>query len=405
MSKEIKRLNSQSNKRIKILQVIETLGLGGAERLLSSNLNFLNKERFENVVISIYSDKNSEIICESLKGIKIERIYPKFKHDIFTIGMAIYRSIKRNKIDIIHTQGPVADIYGKVLGGLTGCPVISSVHTARYETLIALGKFKKSCLRLKLFLMRCIDIWTLKFCPGGLIAVSEFVKKYIMEKMAIPAKKIRILYNATDTEYYNNIGYDMVLEKRRELGITDNSEKIILTVGRNIAEKGQKYAIEAVRILVLKGRMVRLIIVGIGHLRSELERYCYKLGMRDHVIFLGLQKDMRVLFQMCDAFVFTPLYEGFGIAQIEAMSMRKPVVAFDVGPIPEIVKDGISGILVEPANPDELARSVEVILDDPALAERMGLAGRRLVEERFDIRKNIKLLENIYLEVYNKRHE
>jgi glycosyltransferase involved in cell wall biosynthesis len=390
-----------NNRRIKVLQIIETLGVGGAERLLATNMKFIDKERFENIIVSIYSDKDSEIIHEALIGTKIEKICPRFRHDVFAIAMGILKCVKKHKIDIIHTHAPLSNIYGWIIGRLTGCGVISSIHNADYEVVPFAGNLKYLSVKIKVFLMRIIDRCMGGLCVDKFIAVSEFVKQYAIRESKYSPGKIYVLYNGIDADYFNEVDNAAVSAKRKELGI-ESDEKIILTVGTNVPRKGQRYALEAAKNLTAKHK-IKLVIRGSGPMRNELEAYSNKLCLKDHVIFLNPQKDIRVLLQMCDVFVFASLCEGFGIAQTEAMAMKKPVVAFNIGPMPEVVKDGVSGILAEPRDSEKLARSIEIILNNPELAERMGLAGRRLVEEKFDIRKNIKLLENVYSGVFNNR--
>lgn len=388
----------QGNRRIRILQVIETLGLGGAERILSTNMKFINKDKFENIVVSIYSDKNDCIIYEALEGIKIEKIYPRFKHDVFTIAKGISECVKKYEVDIIHTHGPMAHIYGRIIGKLLRCHVLNTIHNTPYEASVKLGMFKLFCLKVKLFFIRFVDKYTLKICDGKIIAVSEFVKQYMVKKVVVSPEKIQVLYNAIDTDYFNIAQSDAALVKRRALGI-DNGDKIILNIARNVPEKGQKYAIEAVKYLISKDPKVRLIIAGTGYFRRELEEYRNLLGLKEYVIFMDPEKDIRFLLQMCDVFIFTSVIEGFGIAQAEAMAMCKPVISFKLGPMPEIVKCGVSGILTEPKNSMKLAESIHIILDNPDLASKMGIEGRHIVEEKFNIRKNVKILENIYTEL------
>jgi glycosyltransferase involved in cell wall biosynthesis len=383
-----------------ILQIIETLGLGGAERLLATNMKFIDKERFENIVVSIYSDKDSEIIYEALDGIKIEKIFPIFKHDVFTISRRLFNIIKKYKIDIIHTHAPISDIYGRIIGRLAGCRVLTTIHNANYE--IAQSE-KRLSVRVKLFLIQAIDRVTGKFCVDKFIAVSKFVKQYAVKHSGYPIKNMHVLYNAVDTDYFNTVDPNIILTERKKLGI-NGDEKIILTIGRNVPQKGQKCIIEAFKYLVSKNNYgIKLVIVGIGPLRGQLELHRDRLGLNDHVIFVNPQRDIRALLGMCDVFVFTSYYEGLGIAQIEAMAMRRPVVAFETGPISEAIEDKVNGILVRSRDSKKLSEAIEVILNNPELGVNMGLEGRRITKERFNIYKNIKVLENIYLDIFNSR--
>lgn len=386
---------------IRILHIIDTLGLGGAERLLADNLRFIAKDRFENIVVPLYSDKNDKVILELLEGVKIENIYPRFRHDAFSISKNIFRYIRKYEIDIVHTHAPISDMYGRIIGRLTGCFVVTTAHhSAYYEIIGPFTGVRRICLKVKLSLMRWLDRLTINLCVDRIIAVSEFVKSYIIKNSGARPENIKVLYNSIDTDYFNSVDTALVLNKQRELNIQPD-EKVILTVGRNVPEKCQVNAIEAIKLLSLKKHALKLIIAGSGPLRKELEAYSQRLEVRDAVIFLAPQRDIRALFQMCDVFIFTSIYEGFGMAQIEAMAMRRPIVAFRTGPIPEVVKEGVNGILAEPRNLGHLAESIETILNNPESGRSMGIEGRRIVEEKFNIRKNIKLLEDLYLDIFN----
>lgn len=389
---------------VRILHIIDTLGLGGAEKILADNLKFIDKDKFENIVVSVYSEKNSDIILELLEGVKVEKIYPGFRHDALSISKSIWGCIKKYKIDIVHTHSPVSDMYGRIIGKLAGCLVLSTAHhSGCYEVIAPVFGVKRTCLKMKLFLIRCLDRLTINLCVDRIIAVSEFVKSYVIKNSGFKPENVKVLYNAIDTDYFNAMDSALVSDKRGELKIHPD-EKIILTVGRNVPEKRQEYAIEVIKRLILKKRAIKLIIAGSGPLRSDLEDYSEKLGVRNSVIFLEPEKDIRVLFQMSDVFIFTSMCEGFGIAQIEAMAMARPVVAFRIGPVPEVVKEGISGILVEPKNSKQLAEAVEMILDDTESAGNMGAEGRRIVEEKFNIHRNIKLLEDLYSGIFNAKN-
>ncbi len=118
--------------------------------------------------------------------------------------------------------------------------------------------------------------------------------------------------------------------------------------------------------------------------------------MLDRVRFLGVRRDISRILAAADLFVFPTFYEGLPVALLEALASRRACVASRIEPIKEVIEDGVSGILVEPGNPQEIADAVIRLLSDPQRRLELGARGRELIESRFDIRKNIRLLECIY---------
>ncbi|MGQ9594799.1 MAG: glycosyltransferase [Anaerolineae bacterium] len=164
----------------------------------------------------------------------------------------------------------------------------------------------------------------------------------------------------------------------------------VLFAGRLIARKGLPILLQALA-QVAQEREVVLDLVGEGHERPHLERLAAELGIADRVHFHGWvsQEDLDRLYRACTVFVLPSVVdahgdtEGLGVVLIEALRYRKPVIGSDVGGIPDIVEDGLSGLLVPPGDPEALAQALQRVLDDPALAQRLGEEGFRYVAEKF----------------------
>lgn len=172
-------------------------------------------------------------------------------------------------------------------------------------------------------------------------------------------------------------------------------EILIGNAGRLTAQKGQKLLIEVVRELKNKGHAVRALIAGKGEMAQELKDYARELGVADDVVFLGFITDMKSFHLSLDIFVLTSLWEGFCYAQVEAMTLGRPVVAFDVSSIPEVVADGETGYLAPAGDSKAMADKVEIFIKDPELREKMGQAGRRRVIEHFEMKKTLADFEQV----------
>jgi len=174
------------------------------------------------------------------------------------------------------------------------------------------------------------------------------------------------------------------------------------TVGRPIPEKGHASLIEAVPAVLAQHPRTQFLIVGDGSLRAELQQRVAARGHGDRVCFAGARADVPEMLALMDVFAFPSLSEGFGIAVIEAMASRLPVVASAIRPLSDIVIEGTTGFLVPPGDAPALAASLIQLLDDPDRRRTMGDNGRALVERQYSDRHMVGAHENLYLDLYRK---
>ncbi|MBA3323365.1 MAG: glycosyltransferase family 4 protein, partial [Pyrinomonadaceae bacterium] len=172
----------------------------------------------------------------------------------------------------------------------------------------------------------------------------------------------------------------------------------IICVGRLAPVKAQHVLITAVGRLVREGRQVHLRLVGDGPDRAALERHVESRQLAGSVVFEGwLNQDrVRELYRQTDIFALASFAEGVPVVLMEAMAMEIPCVATRITGVPELIRDGVDGCLVTPADEDELAQAIAKLMDDPALRRRLGAAGRRRVLEKYDLPRNVNLLAGIF---------
>jgi glycosyltransferase involved in cell wall biosynthesis len=185
---------------------------------------------------------------------------------------------------------------------------------------------------------------------------------------------------------------------REELGLR-NGGPIVGTVCRLVEpKKGLSVLLQAMAALtrVGDGPGCQLLVVGNGPARESLESLSQQLGLSPWVRFAGTRMDIPRILPLVDVFVLPSLYEGFGIAILEAMAAGKPVVATTVGGIPEFVVPGETGILVEPGNAAALAEAIRSLLGDPEQARQMGIRGRGRVLAGYQISSVIRRHEQVY---------
>lgn len=196
----------------------------------------------------------------------------------------------------------------------------------------------------------------------------------------IPEKHIRLLYNGFDVATFDALPGVPLIQRR-------DNEILIGNAARLTAQKGQHHLLEAAKLLKERGLKFRLIIAGTGEAEEELKAEAKRLHIDDLTEFLGFVQNMKQFYASLDIFALPSLWEGFGYALVEAMTAKKPVVAFAVSSNPEVVEHGITGLLTPPGNAEALADALEALARDTESRHIMGHKGRERVLECFDTRK------------------
>lgn len=230
-----------------------------------------------------------------------------------------------------------------------------------------------------------------------IVANSYYTRNKILELTCIGADKISVFYIGINPDDYVNVSHRD--ELRQKFGFSEK-DAVIGTVGRLVEQKGiDDFIIAATEIQNLCPAC-RFVVVGGGNKRAELERMAH--GYNVDVSFLGERPDISAILTMFDLFLFTPKWEPFGIVLLEAMAASIPVVAYAVPGMKEIIDKG-GGAVVEKRDPRLLAQTAIGLLNNHTQYQRLQEAGRANVYTNFDIRKNMKELENIYRRLLLKK--
>lgn len=207
--------------------------------------------------------------------------------------------------------------------------------------------------------------------------------------------RLKVISYGVDLDRFRPVTSDWsgLKATRSELGLSE-TEVLVGFVGRLVPQKGLSYLIAAAKLLQARYDNLRFIVIGDGPLKSELMRAAAFSGNRFY--FLGERHDVPRLLGLFDMLVVPSEWEPFGIVNLEAMAAAKPVVAFDVDGIPEIVVHGETGLLVPHRDDGALASAIAQLLDDPQLRQRMGAAGRQRVQQRFNIQNTTRAFKSLY---------
>ncbi|MCH7664250.1 MAG: GT4 family glycosyltransferase PelF [Chloroflexi bacterium] len=222
----------------------------------------------------------------------------------------------------------------------------------------------------------------------------------MVSEVGIAPQKVMTIYNGIDIAAYGK-AVDRTAWLRM-LSVPLDS-LVVGMVGRLVPVKDHKTFFQAARLVLDALPTVRFLVVGDGPLESELKNDVQELGISNEVSFLGYRDDIPELMSLFDLAVISSLHESFSLVLAEANACGKAVVATRVGGIPELVEDGVTGILVPPKEPELLARAIVDLLQDSSRRQAMGLAGRARVEERFTIEKMVRSYESLYESLLEKK--
>jgi glycosyltransferase involved in cell wall biosynthesis len=228
----------------------------------------------------------------------------------------------------------------------------------------------------------------------GYVAISQHVKDSAVEHLGLRSERITVIYRGTPPEA-TPVEAGVIEAARHELGL-GGVGPLLLTVGRLVPQKGQRYLIQAMPAVRRTFPNVRLLVTGTGFLESELRRLAAELGVADAVRFLGRRDDLKTLMGLADVFVFPSVYEGLGVSLLEAATAGMACIASRVGPIPEVISDGVNGVLVAPQSPTELAAAIVRLAGDADLRHRLGARASCDARARFSIARAAAQLESLY---------
>jgi len=237
------------------------------------------------------------------------------------------------------------------------------------------------------------------------IGGSSFYRRFLFRQARVITATSHFL--AEVTRHYTDkevhvVPFGVDCQMFRPTGQNNMTSAVTLGFVKHLRVKyGPEYLIRAMEMVVRQYPQTRLLMAGSGELRSQLEALTGQLGLTGNISFLGAIEHRQVpeLLRNVDIFVMPSIREGFGVAAVEAQAMEIPIVATKVGGVPEVVRDGITGILIEPRNPEQLATAILELIENPEKRKEMGREGRKYVLSHYRWEDNAALMENLYRSV------
>ena len=372
----------------KILFYTDTPQIGGAELQIYLLAKFLNKEKFKPILVcSNFKQLDNWCIKFEKEGIEVIRLNVKTKHDIKHLS-ELKKIIKEKEIDLlhIHVWNPASCRYAFLAGSKTKTPIITTEHDPFKLSLIK-NLFKK---------------YTLSKI-SKIITISENNKKLLEELYPEHKDKLVMIHNGIDTTWWKSQLIRFTEKDRKKIKeetfFAKENTLIISCIAELHERKGQKYLINAIPEIVKEYPNLKFVFIGEGKERENLEKLVKKLKIEKHVTFTGKQKDIPQLLKASDIFALPSRREAFGLVNLEAMLIPLPIIASKVGGIPEIVKDGQTGILVEAENSEEFTKALKKLISSPESRNKMAIAGHKRILENFDAKIMAKNYEKAYQEI------
>ncbi len=361
---------------------------GGAEKQLYQLATGLNPAWFKPVLVQL-TPSDSPPAPEGRIGnlelfhVPIRKLYTG--EGIYRIGQ-ICRLARRKRARIIHTFFEKSEVAGWLTSRFSSIPVWV---TSRRD----LG-FKRKKIYRRIF----------RFSSRGcerIIANCLAVKDQAIREENLPAGKIEVIPNGLNLSPYEKPPENGSL--RKELGLSRETPLVGMVANFNFEIKGHRYFVEAARALADRSMGAAFLLVGDGPLRMKYERMAHELGLEERVRFLGKRNDVPAILSGLDIAVLSSMSEGLSNVILESMAAGKPVVATQVGGNSELVRDGINGYLVPPADSRALAEAIENLLRHPRQAIQMGRAGKSMVRDRFSQRQMVEHYERLYVSLLTEK--
>ena len=376
------------DRKIKILHVLDSLAIGGMERVVIDVVNGLDPQRFDQAVCCLSrKGEAAQYLVESVRCIDLE----KGANADYLMPVKIARVFRELQPDIVHTQSwsGVDAAIAKLIRGRGR--LVHSEHGRNLPHIYS-EPLKRKIARRALY-----------HFADAVFAISNEVRDYYCRETGFPARRMSVIPNGIDMQRIDGIDIGGV---RQELGI-DADDFVIGTVARLDMTKDTMTLARAFAGFYREEQSLgakpglKLLVVGDGDQKAALEKFIVEQELKSAVIFTGLRQDVPRLLGAMDVFALSSLSEGLPITVLEAMVGRLPVVATHVGALPELVEEGVTGFLVEPKQADVMAARFAKLYRNRELTRQFGRIARRKVEREYNLDRMLQRYEELYLQVIN----
>jgi glycosyltransferase involved in cell wall biosynthesis len=367
---------------IKICHLAMGDGWAGAEVQLAILLASLAKMPDFEISAVLFNEGR---LARELRALGIKtKVISESEYNSFSVVKQLIDYFRQHEFDILHTHKYKDNILG----------ALSSIYRGtrrRVRTVHGLPEPFVGFQAVKISGYQVADNWVNRWLVDRILAVSLDLRSHLIKHFG--ADKVTCIQNAIDIEQVCVTRDAKELKKELDL---DENQFLIGTMGRLMPVKGLEFFLKAAQIIRRQKPNVRFVIAGDGPLKGTLQKQAREYGLDKDVLFLGHRNDSHDILGLMDVFVLPSVSEGIPLVLLEALALARPVIASRVGGIPEVIEDGVSGLLVTPGREDELAQSCITLMDNAAFAQQLGVAGRKRIEEQFSARVMAEKVAEVY---------
>jgi L-malate glycosyltransferase len=370
---------------IRVLHIIKSLGRGGAEMLLPETIKLHDKSIYQFHCIYFLPWKNQMVSTLEANGCRVSCFGSRTNIHLLLKVWQVAEYVRVNRIHLIHAHLPWAGVLARIVGKMTGVPVLYTEHNKqeRYH-----------------FATRFLNLATMNWLTG-VIAVSNDVAQSIQRNKANLVSPLYTVLNGVNTHSFRP-GIAETKSIKASLGIPDSCP-VIGTIAVFRLQKRLDIWLEVARLISDKfSGQCHFIIVGDGPLRVQIHARASELGIGANVHFAGLQTEVRPFLAAFDVYMMSSIFEGLPIAMLEAMSSGCPIVTTDAGGIKEVIRPGQDGLLCSVDKPLDLVDLCIQLLNDSDKRIRLGANARTRVVESFGMEAMVANLENLYLKLVRR---
>ena len=394
------------SEKVKVIHVITRLDKGGSAENTLLTVMGLDKERYDVILIkglsieSNIAEDEARAVEESVREAKregisiitipslIRRIAPFCDLKAF---FALIKILRHERPDIVHTHTSKAGILGRWAAFFARVPII--IHTPHGHVFWGYSGRRQTLFYIILErLTACIT--------DKIIALTQQEKKDHLHFHIASEDKFSVVHSGINLGKFFNTSVDSAGMKR-ELGIPEDN-LVVGTAGRLTPVKGHRYLIEAARKIMNIRPDTTFVFLGDGELLDELKNIASKLGIEENVRFPGWRLDVAEVMSIFNIFVLPSLNEGMGRVLVEAMALGKPIVASNVGGIPDLVVDGENGFLVPTGDVETMVARINDLLESMEKREKMGENGKKIAVN-FSADVMVQKIDRLYVELLKRK--
>jgi glycosyltransferase involved in cell wall biosynthesis len=369
---------------VRVAHFISSLGIFGAENVLLSLAQYRHQKNLPVFVIGIeHRSQAGQVLMQKAQalGIPTCSLKSSSRFDLKLIHN-LRKSLQDNHIEVLHTHNYKSTLIGWLAARPLNIALVATVHG--YTDMNG-----------KVSLYEALDRFVLRISFDQVAVVQE---KLLSD---MPAAKRVVIRNGIDIKKFARSKEEG--QRIRQQYHIHEDDFVIGSVGRLSPEKNQKFLLETAALIMKQNPKVKVLLVGDGSERKNLEALCKKLHIESNVVLTGIAEDVASMYQAMDVFVLSSLTEGIPLTILEAMASRVAVVATRVGGIPQIVHDKENGLLVDSQDVTALKAKIEWLMQNPQQRQTLAKAGAVFVEQKCSLGNMGRQYEQVYESAITKR--